>query len=144
MQPRNGRRGAAIIEASLTLMLFLIFWFSLFDFGFVLYFHQTLMHQARTAARYGVVIDTSVPANLTQVQNVFLFNDPSNAAGLTNGVLGMNSSNVSVTVQPAALGQPVPRLVVKVHGYQYPLITPTVAGLHNGKDIVASLPMEYQ
>jgi Flp pilus assembly protein TadG len=143
-QPLGDRRGAAVIEAALTLMLFLVFVFSLFDFGYVLFFHHTLMQQARAAARYGVVVDASTPENQTRIKNVFLFNDPANGAGATTGLLGLDSSNVSVTLQPKSVSEPVARLDVTVQGYQYGLITPGFAGLHRGQTIVASLPVEYR
>lgn len=138
------RRGAVVIEATLTLMLFLIFVFSLFDFGYVTFFHHTLMQQARAAARYGVVIDPSTPENQTRIKNVLLFNDPDHAGGDATGLLGLDASNVSVTLQPKSASEPVARLVVTVQGYQYGLITPGFAGLHRGQPIVASLPVEYR
>jgi hypothetical protein len=52
---RSGRRGNAIIEATLTLTLFLTVLFSIYDFGWVLFFHPTLVHQARTAAGFAAV-----------------------------------------------------------------------------------------
>ena len=45
------QRGSAIVEATLIHMLLLTFLFSIFDFGYVFYMHQTLVHQVRTAAR---------------------------------------------------------------------------------------------
>ncbi len=143
-QARSGQRGAALIEATLTLMLFLIFLFSLFDFGYVTFFHHTLMQQARAAARYGVVIDASTTENQTRIKNVFLFNDPDHTGGDTTGLLGLDSSKVSVEVRPKSETEPVGRLVVTVQGYQYGLITPGFAGLHDGRTLVASLPMEYR
>ncbi|MFB3776427.1 MAG: TadE/TadG family type IV pilus assembly protein [Bryobacteraceae bacterium] len=140
----NGRRGAAIIEASLTLMLFLIFLFSLFDFGYVTFFHHTLMQHARAAARYGVVIDASTPENQTRIKNVLLFNNPHYAGGDATGLLGLDPSNVSVEVRPKSASVPVAQLVVTVRGYRYGLITPGFAGLHDGQTLVASLPMEYR
>ena len=53
---RSGRSGQALIEATLTLTLFMTFLFSLYDVGWTLFFHQTLVHQARTGARYAAVI----------------------------------------------------------------------------------------
>ena len=132
-----------MIEATLTLMLFLLIWFSLFDFGFTLFFHHTLMERARAAARYGILIDATTAENQTKIQNVLLFSDPDNTAGATTGILGLDASKVSVAVQPAALGEPAARLLVTVHDFQYALITPGFGGLHNGQDILASLPMEY-
>jgi Flp pilus assembly protein TadG len=144
MKNRRGSRGAVMIEAVLTLMLFLIFVFSLFDFGYVLFVHHTLMHQARTAARYGILIDASTGENQTKIRNVFLFNDPDGREGATTGTLGLNASNVTVAFRPKTTGTPVARLMITVQGYQFGLITPGFAGIYGGQNIVASLPMEYQ
>jgi Flp pilus assembly protein TadG len=59
-----------MIEATLTLSLFLTVIFSIYDFGWVLFFHQTLVHQARTGARYAAVN----PTDLTGAKNLVLYN----------------------------------------------------------------------
>ncbi len=141
---RGSRRGAAVIEATLTLMLFLLLTFSLFDFGYMLYFHHTLMQQARAAARYGILLDAATEENRTRIRNYFLFNDPDNTAGYTTGILGLTSGNVDVDFAPKSAAEPVSRLVLTIRGYQYGLITFDYAGLHEGQTIVATFPMEYR
>jgi Flp pilus assembly protein TadG len=145
IEPRNhnGRphKGAAVIEASLTLMLFLVIWFSLFDFGYVLYFHHTIVERARAAARYGILLDASDQQSQARIKNYFLYNDPVKADGAA-GILGLTPGNVDVAVLPPTVNEPAPRLVVSVRNYQYLLVTPGVAGLYGGRDIIASLPVE--
>ncbi len=131
-------KGATIIEASLVLMLFLILVFSLFDFGFVLYMHHTLMHQARTAVRYGVVRDFDENA-ATAIRNMVLFNSPAGGTS-TTGVLGLTAANVNVERQGAGTNED--RILVTISGFRYPLITPGFAGLHNGQAISVSMPFE--
>jgi hypothetical protein len=52
---RKRQQGSVMIEASLVLMLFLTILWSLFDFGFSLFLHQSFVHEGRTGARYGAI-----------------------------------------------------------------------------------------
>ncbi len=131
-------KGATIIEASLVLMLFLVLVFSLFDFGFVLYMHHTLMHQARSAVRYGVVRDYDETA-ATAIKNMVLYDRP-DAGGRTVGVLGLTAANVNVERQGEGTNED--RILVTISGFKYPLITPGFAGLHDGQSIAVSMPFE--
>jgi Flp pilus assembly protein TadG len=134
----RGERGAAVIEASLVLMVFLVLVFSLFDFGFVLYVHHTLMHQARSGARYGAVLEFDAAAT-TAITNMVLYDSP-DAGTRTTGVLGLTAANVSVQRQGEGTNED--RILVTITGFKYPLITPGMAGIHNGQDISVSMPYE--
>ena len=122
-----------MIEATLTLSLFLTVLFSLYDFGWVLFFEQTLVHQARTAARYGAVN----PGDLTAIQNMAVY---SATSGSGSGIFGLQTSNVTVTRN--GQGTTSDRITVTISGYQYTLITLGWAGSYNGKDITVSIPVE--
>src|SRR5579862_183698 len=89
---RTERRGNALVEATLTLSLFLTAIFSLFDFGWELFVHQTLVHQARTAARYGAVN----PGNLTAIQNMAIW-DQTTPGTAAKAIMGLQPSNVAVS-----------------------------------------------
>ncbi len=130
---RSRRRGSAMIEATLTLSLFLTVLFSLYDFGWVLFFHQTLVHQARTAARYGAVN----PGNLTAIQNMALYNA---TTGSGTGLFGLDPANVNVARN--GQGTTSDRITVTISGYQYTLITMGWAGAYNGKTIEVTIPVE--
>ena len=132
---RKGRRGNAIIEATLTLTLFLTVLFSIYDFGWVLFFHQTLVHQARTAARFAAINPTS----LTAAKNIVLYNQTASGSG--PGILGIDPSTVSVTRNGTA-GATDDRIIVTISGYQYQIITIGWAGTYNGKPITVSMPVE--
>jgi Flp pilus assembly protein TadG len=134
-QFRKGRRGNAIIEATLTLTLFLTMLFSIYDFGWVLFFHQTLVHQARTAARFAAINPTS----LDSAKNIVLYNQTASGSG--SGILGIDPSNVSVTRSGTA-GATDDRIIVTISGYQYQIITIGWAGTYNGKPITVSMPVE--
>lgn len=127
-------QGSAVIEATLVLMVYLIFLFSLFDFGFSLYVHQTLVHQARSAARYGAVN----PGDTTAIKNMVLYG---NTTGSGNGVLGMPPSAVTVTRAGTTNG-PDDRIVVTISGYHFTFITAGWAGPRTGRQIVATISVE--
>jgi hypothetical protein len=131
--PRNAtnRRSAA----TLTLSLFLTILFSLYDFGWVLFFHQTLVHQARTGARYAAVN----PGSLTSAKNLIVYNQTSSGSG--SGILGLQLSNVSVTRNGTA-GAVDDRITVTISGYQYTMVTLGYAGSYTGKPITVSIPVE--
>ena len=130
----RNQRGNAIIEATLTLILFSTMVFSLFDFGWMLFYHQTLMNQARAAVRYGA----TNPSDTTGIQNMVLYN---NTSGSGSGVLGLTASNVTVNRSGTAGGID-DRIVVKITGYHYNLITFAWAGSHAGQDIIVAIPVE--
>lgn len=122
-----------MIEATLTLSLFLTVLFSLYDFGWVLFFHQTLVHQARTAARYGAVN----PGDLTAIQNMAVY---SATSGSGTGLFGLDPANVTVTRN--GQGTTADRITVTISGYQYTLITMGWAGAYEGKTIAVTIPVE--
>lgn len=133
-EQRRARRGNALVEATLTLIIFLTFVFSLYDFGWVLFFHQTLVHQARTAARWGAVN----PDDLAAIQNMAVWGRPTPGSGA--GILGLQPDNVAV--RRSGQGTDSDSITVTISGYTYMLITFGWAGPHTGKPITAALPVE--
>ncbi|HWR54763.1 MAG TPA: TadE/TadG family type IV pilus assembly protein [Bryobacteraceae bacterium] len=142
---RRRRRGAAMIEATLIIMLFLTIVFSIFDFAFVTFQHQTLLHQVRSAARYGVIADwpcetadCTDEAAVTAVKNMVLYGKPE---GGTTPMFGLNASMIEVT-KPGVRHSVAEQIVVKLSGYKYTVLTPVMAGVYTGKTMTVSLPME--
>ena len=132
---RKNQRGAAIVEASLTLMLFLVILLSLVDFGLTFYLHQSFVHQARTGARYGAINPDPVA-----VKNVIVYGDP--AGGTGAGINGLTPASVTVTRQ----GTPTTatdRIVVTVANYSFTWLTLGYAGQKTGKPITITIPVEY-
>jgi hypothetical protein len=125
-------RGAAIVEAALTLPLFLVLMLALF-------LHQTFMHQARTGARYGAIcLGEPATCNTADIKNVVLYND---TTGSGNGMMGLSPDAVQVERKGTA-GGPDDRVVVTIRGYSFFTITPGWAGSHAGKPIVVTMPVE--
>jgi Flp pilus assembly protein TadG len=140
-QPQKNirERGAAMVEAALTLSLFLVLTLSLFDFGFSLFLHQTFVQQARAGARYGAIC-LSDPATCTtnDIRNMVVYNS---TTGSGNGMMGLSPSSVRVD-RKGARGGPDDRVVVTISGYSFFTLTPGWAGSHAGKPIVVTMPVE--
>ncbi len=132
---RRSVHGNAIVEASLTLMVFLIFVFSLFDWGVSLYLNQSVVHQARVGARYGAVH----PDDLTAIKNMVLYNDTTARPGA--GIMGLQASGVTVT-RAGTPNTATDRIVVNVKGFNFTWITPGWAGKHTAKAITVTIPVE--
>ena len=129
------QRGNAMVEMALTLTLFLTAIFSLFDFGWVLFYHQTLVHQARTAARYGALN----PGDLSGTQNMAIWSKTAQGTA-AQAILGLQPANVLVSRN--GQGTNSDNISVTISGYQYILITFGWAGTHTGKPITVSMPVE--
>jgi hypothetical protein len=87
---RKHRAGTAIIKAALTLGLYCSIVFSIFDYGFVMYTHETVAYRVSAAARYGALN----PTDTTGMQNYVLYNQPT---GTGAGLFGITSSNVTAS-----------------------------------------------
>lgn len=129
------QRGALIVEAGLTIILFLTMVFSMFDFGLSLYLHQSFMHQARIGARYG-----AIHPNLVEIKNMVLYGSPTGGTG--TGINGLVPSSV-VVVRQGTPTTATDRIVVTVSGYQFTWITPGWSGQKTGKPITVTMPVEY-
>ena len=118
----------------MTLAIFLVMVFSLFDFGFSLFLHEAYLHQARMGARYGAVN----PSDLGAIKNVVLYNQ---ATGSGTGILGLAPAAVTVARNGTAGGKD-DRIVVTISGYTFTLITPGWSGNRTGRPISVTLPVE--
>ena len=125
------RAGTALVEVSLSLGLYTAIVFSLVDFGYVMYLHQTLASRAAGAARYGALH----PTDTTGMQNMVLYNS---TTGSGTGIFGLTSSNV--TAVRSGSGTPADRVTITVTNFRYPMISPGMSGI--GKDIAVTMTVE--
>jgi hypothetical protein len=130
----NRERGAASVEAALSFMVFIIILFSLFDFGWTLFLHQSYVNQARYGARWGAIN----PSDTNAIKNVVLYNSQT---GSGTGYLGLDPTNVTVSRLGTA-GTTSDRIVVTISGFTFFYITPGYAGQKTGKPIIVSVPVE--
>ena len=123
--------GTALVESSLTLLLFTSILFSLFDIGYIMFLHQTIAARVEAAARYASLN----PTDTTGTQNYVLYYS---TTGSGPALFGLTASNVSVT--RTGSGTNDDRVVVTVSGYRFPAISPGMSG--QGKPITVSMPVE--
>ena len=113
-------RGSTVVEAALTLSLFLTIVFGVFDFAWVLFQQQTYAHQARTAVRWAVVnLDDTAGAAapsgtlLSEIQSLA-------ACGqLSNCPTGTPVQPGQVTVSRPDIGTTQDRIVVTIPQTSY-------------------------
>lgn len=111
--------GTALVETALTLGLYVAIVFSLFDFGYIMYLHQTIAWRVESAARYGALN----PTDTAGMQNYVLYLSTS---GSGPALFGLTLSNVSAT--RTGSGTNDDRVVVTVSGYRFPAIYPAMSG----------------
>lgn len=141
---RHTRRGFALVESSLVLIVFLAFCIGTLDFGQYLYFHQALAERARAAARYGAVNWT----DRTGIRNVALYND---AAGTANGATAILADLTTAMIDVCLPGDATcsdptntteSRITVTISGYQMTTFNFVFPQSFTNKPITASLPSE--
>ena len=130
---RIGQAGNAMVEAAITISLFLTILFSLFDFGFDLWQYQTVMARARSAIRYGA----TNPTDTAGMQNMFLYNQTTTG---TNPLFGIAASNVTVTRSDSGTNDD--RLTLAITGFQFTRVTLNWAGKKNGNTVTVGIPVE--
>ncbi len=128
---RKARAGTALVETALTLGLYTAIVFSLFDFGYVMYLHQTVASRLQDAARYASLN----PTDTTGIKNYVLYRQ---TTGSGTGLFGLQTSNV--TVARAGSGTSSDRVSITVSGFAFRLIAPGQSG--TSKPITASTPVE--
>jgi Flp pilus assembly protein TadG len=133
---RQRSRGSALVEASLVTMVVMSLLLSIFEFGYIMFAHHTLLHQARVAARYGAVN----PSDLTAVQNMVLYSQTSVPSGQPHGRFGLTPSMVNVVRSDTGTTQD--RIVITISNYTYTLILPFLAGSFTGRPIAVGIPVE--
>jgi hypothetical protein len=138
------RKGQALIETSLVLVLLMAFVMGTLDFGQYLYFHQALAERARAAARYGAVN----PTDRSGIVNVALFNDPNGASGGASALLpNLSPSMISLCLPgDKSCGDPGAgadsRVTITISGYPMVTFNLFMPGSFVNKPITASLPSE--
>lgn len=128
------RKGQALVESALTLLVFLTMLFGIIDFGQYLYFQQTLTERARAAARVAVLDPTQVD----RIKNVALYN--SYTAGTSPLLPSLTAAMITVT--SADLGTPEGRVTIRISGYPISFITPGLARSMSAPVVTVTYPSE--
>jgi Flp pilus assembly protein TadG len=136
---RRSERGSGLVETSLIFLTFLLMLIGTIDFGQVLYFHESLVERARTAARYGAIN----PTDTAGIQNMAVYNVPSYNGSAPPAVLqGMTTAMVNV--QDLGANTPAARIMVTISGYPINFISPYIAQQFNNRPVIVCLTAENQ
>jgi len=141
---RSNQQGQALVEAGLTLFIFVAFLIGTLDFGQFLYFHQSLSERARAALRYGVINTV----DRTGIQNVAVYNDPTGTVNGATAVLPNFSTSMIDVCLPGDAGCADPsansdsRVTVTISGYQLATFNLFLPRSFTNRPIVASAPSE--
>lgn len=115
--------GQELMEYAITVPIFLLIVFGIFDLGRVVYFASALQNAAREGARYGVVNPHDTPNVISRVKQ---------------RSLGLNKNDISVSVTWNC-----PTVLVDVD-YIFRPITPIIGRLFPGGNVNISLSSELQ
>ncbi|MDD5265890.1 MAG: TadE/TadG family type IV pilus assembly protein [Methylococcales bacterium] len=91
------QKGAAMVEFAMIALLFFALLFGIIEFGRAFFVYNTLVEATRRGARVAAVCPASADA-ITMVQQATIFDSaPGNPLTQTTGLLGLNTTDVSVT-----------------------------------------------
>ncbi len=132
---KSRRRGQALVEGALTLLIFLMTLIAILDFGQILFFHLALTERVRDGVRRCITDATFTPSNC---QNVVRFG---NKAGTGTAFMGLTAAQV--IVEQTGTGTYDERVTVRIHDFDMPLFSPYIArSLRNNTSFAATLPRE--
>jgi Flp pilus assembly protein TadG len=130
------RRGHAMLEGALVLMIFLSFLIGTLDFAQFLYFHQSLVERVRTAVRYAAVH----PTDTSGITNMALYNKA--VPGDSDLPLLPNLTAAMVAVTSVDAGTSDARVSVTISNYPFQFFSPLIARANTAKPITATMVSE--
>jgi hypothetical protein len=144
--PSSSRRrkqgGQALVESSLTLLLFLMTLIAALDFSQLLFTHQMLVERVRVGLRWGMI--NSWDGTGDGIANVVMYNQPTAKTG--GAYLGLTRANVQVAYSPATAANPNDvQVKVSIVNYRYQFLTPFIAhSFTNNGAVVETTPVTYR
>jgi Flp pilus assembly protein TadG len=130
------RRGQALVECSLIMILLLGLLIGTVDFGQVMYFHQGLAMRARIGAQWAAVntFDSAKIANMV----VYGVDTPTNSNRPL--ISGLSTANVAASLSNANTTNSL--VEVRIQNYQFRFFSPWIASAHTSRPIVARMSHE--
>ncbi len=133
---RESRQGSTLVEGAMVTSLFLLLAVSVIDLGQFAYHRQALMERTRIALRAGAA-GALTPA---QIAAMVVYSRPQAPAGQARGFQGLTLENV--TVQVLEPGGADARIIVRIHGFKYPGMTPLLGNVAGAFDLRMASPLE--
>jgi Flp pilus assembly protein TadG len=128
---KRRQRGSGLLEGALTVSMFTGLVLSVLDFGQLVYMHQALSERVRWVARRAAIYGWSE----TTVKSYVAYNRETAPDGGAGGYFGLRASNVQVTYPDG--NSNAARMMVRVSGLSYPLVTPWF-----GRNSGTNMPIE--
>ena len=136
---RKNQRGSAIIESGLVLSSFMFMLIGPIDFGQFLFRHQSIVERGRYAARWAITKSYS-ESTAQSAKNLVLYFQQSVTDEPPPAFWGLSPDDVTVTKVSGAANEP-DRIVIRINN-RFMMFSPYVAGQHQGRSIVVSMPYE--
>jgi hypothetical protein len=138
------RRGQAVVEAALSLTVFLGLLISAFDLGQMLFFHQALVERVREAVRWASL--NPYDGTGDQIANIILYRSVAHPGAGTPAFLNLARDNVRVEYQAPTVADPnEERIRVTIVNYSYEFFSPWIAGVFvHAHPVSAAAPVLYR
>jgi hypothetical protein len=130
-------RGAALMETTLILPIFLMFWFGIVDWGIAFFAHQTVVYNTNAAARWAVVNDFDA----AKIAAMVMYQDPNSTSTSAPWWSIGGPPNVDAQLLGSAATRDK-RVQITVSNYQWMHFTPYFAGKYLGAPVTVVLPSE--
>jgi TadE-like protein len=132
------RRGQALVESSLVVIVFLSLLVGVMDFAQVLFIHQSLVDRVRSSLRWASVN----PYDESSIRNMVRYYQSTQPSG-TPAYLGIEDANITITRFDA--GATTERISISIVDYPYNFFSPFIAkAFTNNLAVVETLPTEYR
>jgi hypothetical protein len=131
----RARRGSALLESALVLILMIVVLIGIVDIGQVLVFHQGLVERARAGARWAVVN----PYDSNRIKNVVVYNTPQPPPS-AEPLLNLDPTMITTALVDS--DTPEARIVVTISDYRFYFLSPFIAGGQRARPIAVSMPVE--
>jgi Flp pilus assembly protein TadG len=123
---KNRRRGQAMLESALVILVFFVMLIGIFDFGQIFFTQEMMTDRVRAAVRWGIV--NPYDGTGDQLANMVMYNAPTTPGIGARSFLGLERSNVLVSYFPPTADNPNDeRITVTIVNYQFRLMSPLIA-----------------
>lgn len=131
------QRGSTIVETAIVLLTLIVVLVGIADFAVFLHLHQAITERTRDAVRTAAIEDLDEAA----IKYMIAYGAPSITANEPPpGYFGMSPKNIAVEIKDRGLTSQ--RVMVKVSGIPFPIVSPLISGKGSNLPIRVSVPLE--
>lgn len=131
------QRGSTIVETAIVLLTLIVVLVGIADFAAFLHLHQAITERTRHAVRTAAIEDLDEAA----IKYMIAYGAPSIAVNEPpTGYFGMSPKHIAVEIKDRGLTSQ--RVMVKVSGIPFPIVSPLISGKGSNLPIRVSVPLE--